>query len=257
MIKISSLCSGYGKIEVLHGVSLHCKRAEITSLIGPNGCGKSTLLKTLIGAVPIKSGKITVDGVPLGEMGEKIRAQRIAYLAQGKNVPDITVERMVLHGRFPYLSYPRKYRKCDYEAAYSALDKMGISELAEKPLALLSGGMRQKVYLAMALCQGADVILLDEPTTYLDISQQFKVDELSKELVAEGKTVLNVSHNLISALKNSDRIAVMDNGNLVAAGSPKEIIESEVIPAVFGVEVLSFEKDGVQEFYYKQRRGGE
>lgn len=257
MMELFKLCAGYGKEQVLYEASLKCEKGKISTLIGPNGCGKSTLLKTVIGMLPIKEGEIRIDGVSISELSEQMRAQKIAYLAQSKNVPDITVEKMVLHGRFPYLSYPRRYRKCDYEAAYAALEKMGIVDLADKALAVLSGGMRQKVYIAMALCQGAEVILLDEPATYLDISQQFKVDEISKELAAEGKTVLSVSHNIIAALKSSDAVAVMDKGKILAVGSPDEILKSGVIPRVFGVEVLSFESEGEREFYYRRRSEGE
>ncbi|MEE1053887.1 MAG: ABC transporter ATP-binding protein [Acutalibacteraceae bacterium] len=252
MIEISSLYAGYGDCEILHDVSLVCDSGKITTLIGPNGCGKSTLLKTVIGMLPIKKGDVILDGVSLQKMPDNIRAQKISYLSQGKNIPDITVERMVLHGRFPYLSYPRKYRKCDFEAAQNAMQKMGFLPLAKKPVSKLSGGMRQKVYIAMALCQGTDVIMMDEPNTYLDISQQLKISQISKELALNNKTVLTVSHDIISALKISDKIAVMSDGKIIYTGTPSQVVESGVVEKVFGVKILSFEADGEQEFYYKQ-----
>lgn len=252
MIEISSLCAGYGKTEILHSVSLKCEKGKITTLIGPNGCGKSTLLKAVTGLLPLKHGDIKADGVSVTALPDKIRAQKIAYLSQGKNVPDITVERMVLHGRFPYLSYPRKYRKSDFEAARCAMKKMGIEDLAAKTLAELSGGMRQKVYIAMALCQGADFILLDEPATYLDISQQLKLADICSQLASEGKAVLTVSHDIISALKNSDVIAVMNNGRIVATGTAREIIESKIIPEVFATEVVPMNNGYETEYFYRK-----
>lgn len=253
MIEISSLFTGYGKEDVLHGVNLKCESGKITTIIGPNGCGKSTLLKAVIGLLPAKKGTVTADGIPLNEISDKLRSQKIAYLSQGKNVPEITAERMVLHGRFPYLSYPRKYRKSDYEAARKAMEQMGIAELASTPISQLSGGTRQKVYIAMALCQGADIIMLDEPATYLDISQQMKISLICRDLALQGKTVLTVSHDIISALGNSDSIAVMNEGKIIKEGTPEEIIECGIIPEVFGVDVLSFKDGDSTEYYYRKR----
>lgn len=252
MIEISDVFSGYNKENVLNGASLICKKGEITSLIGPNGSGKSTLLKTIIGMLSVRDGDIRLDGVSVSKLSDSARAQKIAYLSQGKNIPDITVERMVLHGRFPYLSYPRKYRKCDYEATQKAMKTMEISHLARKPLSTLSGGMRQKVYIAMALCQGADIIMLDEPTTYLDISHQMKMFEICRKLANDKKTILMISHDIISALKNSDNIAIMSEGKIIKTGTAQEILNSNIIPQIFGVEVLTFNTDGIREFYYKE-----
>lgn len=251
MIEINSLFCGYQKEIVLKNLSLCCNTGEITTIIGPNGCGKSTLLKAITGILPVKSGDIKINGTSLCDLSHQKRAQKIAYLSQGKNIPDITALRMVLHGRFPYLSYPRKYSSSDYDLARQAMDKMGILSLGEKRLEELSGGMRQKVYIAMALCQGADVILLDEPATYLDISQQIKTDLICKELSEEGKTIICVSHDIISAVKNSHKIAVMDKGEIIMNDTPEKIIESEVIKKVFNVRVMPVVVNDTKEFYYK------
>jgi iron complex transport system ATP-binding protein len=252
MIRISNLSAGYEKENVLHQISLCCEKGKITTLVGPNGCGKSTLLKTIVGMLPIREGEALLEDVQLGSLSKRARAQRIAYLSQGKNLPDITVERMVLHGRFPYLSYPRKYRLADYEKAHKAMAMMGVEEYADKLLCTLSGGMRQKVYLAMALCQEADVILMDEPATYLDISQQIKMYELCRRLADEGKTILMVSHDLIAALKHSDHIVVMKEGHMMSAGAPAELLETDVIRDCFGVEAVAFVHDGETEYFYKK-----
>ena len=185
-------------------------------------------------------------------MRENSRAQKISYLAQGTNVPDITVENLVLHGRFPYLSYPRHYRACDRAAARKAMKKMSIQSIADRHLRELSGGMRQKVYIAMALCQETDVILMDEPMSYLDIDQQFKLADTMKNLADEGRTVISVLHDIILALKISDQIAVMENGRVVCAGSPEEILEKKIIPRIFHVETVPVICDGEIDYIYRK-----
>ncbi len=256
MLEIKGLFASYGKNEVLHGVDLTLGRGTLTSLIGPNGCGKSTLLRTVVGLLACTKGTISLDGVSLCRMPDSLRAQRIAYLAQSRDVPDVTVGRLVLHGRFPYLSYPRRYRRSDFEIARHAMERMGIEHLCDRPVAQLSGGMRQKAYIAMALCQQAQIIMLDEPAAYLDISEQLRLADMLRMLADEGRTVLAVSHDIVAALKNSDRIAVMQDGAVRAAGAAKDILESGVIPEVFGVEVLSSEQYGENEYFLRQRRQG-
>lgn len=251
MLEINGLFVSYGKNEVLRGVDLTLGRGTLTSLIGPNGCGKSTLLRSIVGAIGCTGGTVSLDGVPLQSMPRNLRAQRIAYLAQGRDIPDITVGRLVLHGRFPYLSYPRRYRSVDFEIAQGAMERMGIAELSERPVAQLSGGMRQKAYIAMALCQQAEIIMLDEPAAYLDISEQFRLAGMLRMLADEGRAVLAVSHDIAAALKSSDRIAVMQDGAVMAAGSAEDILESGVISEVFGVEVFSSEQYGEREFFFR------
>ena len=252
MLEIKNLCAGYGNFSVLHEASLSCESGKITTVIGANGCGKSTLLKSAVGLTDVSSGEILLDGSSVIKMRDNLRAQKISYLAQGKNVPDITVENLVLHGRFPYLSYPRRYRACDRAAAWKAMQKMGVETLADKHLRELSGGMRQKVYIAMALCQETDVILMDEPTSYLDIDRQFKLAETMKSLANEGRTVVAVLHDIILALKISDKIAVMENGHIVFTGTPEEILKEKIIPRVFHVDVLPAFCEGETEYVYRK-----
>ncbi|MBQ3489227.1 MAG: ABC transporter ATP-binding protein [Clostridia bacterium] len=252
MLEIKNLYAGYGNFSVLQDVSLCCETGKITTVIGANGCGKSTLLKSAVGMTDISSGEIILNGKSVRNMHGPLRAQKISYLAQGKNIPDITVKNLVLHGRFPYLSYPRRYRPQDYVAAEKALQKMGIENLADKYLRELSGGMRQKVYIAMALCQETEVILMDEPTTYLDIDRQFKLAETMKNLANEGRTVVAVLHDIILALKISDRIAVMENGRMVCVETPEEILEKKIIPRIFHVEIVPVLCGGELEYVYRK-----
>ena len=196
MLEIKNVTAGYGKHTVLNDVSVAFEKGKLTSIIGVNGCGKSTLLKALLGILPLSSGEIVIDGKELCSMSRIEIARSVAYLAQGKNTPDMTVEQMVLHGRFPYLSYPRRYREADREIARKAMDAVGILHLADKSLYELSGGMRQTAYIAMAIAQDTDYILLDEPTTYLDIAHQLELMKLLRGLANSGKGIVTVMHDL-------------------------------------------------------------
>lgn len=237
MIVIKDLYSGYGDDDILKGVSLNILNNKLTVIAGPNGCGKSTLLKTISGIIKKTSGSIFIDDVDLSNISPLDRAKRIAYLSQNRSVPDIAVKNLVLHGRFPYLSYPRRYRAEDREAVDIALERMGIEGLRDKMVSELSGGERQKVYIAMALAQGSDYLLLDEPTTFLDISHQFQLLDLAKELCSENKSVVMVLHNLESALSIADSFILLDKGRLLFEGSVDDVYSSKLIDKVFNVEI--------------------
>ncbi len=237
MIAIKDLYSGYGDDDILKGVSLNILNNKLTVIAGPNGCGKSTLLKTISGIIKKTSGSIFIDNVDLSNISPLDRAKRIAYLSQNRSVPDIAVKNLVLHGRFPYLSYPRRYRAEDREAVDIALERMGIEGLRDKMVSELSGGERQKVYIAMALAQGSDYLLLDEPTTFLDISHQFQLLDLAKELCSENKSVVMVLHNLESALSIADSFILLDKGRLLFEGSVDDVYSSKLIDKVFNVEI--------------------
>ncbi|MBR2131931.1 MAG: ABC transporter ATP-binding protein, partial [Oscillospiraceae bacterium] len=206
MFKIQNLRAGYAGKTILHDVSIDVPMGQVTVILGPNGCGKSTLLKTICGILSVETGEILLNGENLLTLPQKEIAQRVAYLSQSRQIPDITARRLVLHGRFPYLSYPRRYRPQDYAAANAAIEQMGMASLADMPLGCLSGGQRQKVYIAMALAQDTPVILLDEPTTYLDISHQLQLMRQAKELTAQGKTVVMIVHDLSHAMAVADQI---------------------------------------------------
>ena len=249
MIDIKDLHVSYEGSEVLHGVDAHFPKGKISVVTGPNGSGKSTTVKTLIRLVPADSGSISVDGSSLDSFTQTELARKIAYIPQGRNVPDITVSRMVMHGRFPYLSYPRKYRPEDREMVRRALEWVGLTELAHKKMDQLSGGQRQKVYLAMALAQDTDIILMDEPTTYLDIKNQFELLSTARQLTEEGKTVIMILHDLESVLRCADHVVLMDEGKAAASGSARDVLGSEAFRKAMGIE-LSFTRteDGLHCF---------
>ena len=247
MLKLEKVRAGYGKTEVLHGIDLELNAGELVTIVGPNGCGKSTLLKTATGILTPTAGSVTLDGEE--KLSPTATARKIAYLAQGKAAPEMDVGEMVLHGRFPHLTYPRRYGAKDKAIAREAMKRMGIADLKEKPMSTLSGGMRQKAYLAMALAQETDLILLDEPTAFLDISNAISLMNTLCELRKDGKGILAVLHDLPLAMAYSDRVIVMEGGRIVSSGTPEQIYESGVIDCVFGVEL----KKDKESFYFKQR----
>ncbi len=237
MLEIQDLRAGYPGKDVLKDVSISIPEGRITVILGPNGCGKSTLLKVLCGILPAAGGDVTLGGQSLLGFSQRQLAQRIAYLAQNRQIPDISVSRLVLHGRFPYLSYPRRYRREDRLAAEAAMAQMGLLPLADTRLQNLSGGQQQKAYIAMALAQDTPVILLDEPTTYLDISHQLQMMQQAQTLCGAGKTVVMVLHDLSHALQVAHEIVVMADGTVVAQGTPQAILDTGCLDAVFGVHV--------------------
>lgn len=249
MVEVRNLLVGYGEAPVLSDVSLAFPPGQVTGVLGPNGCGKSTLLKASLGLIPIQGGQVLVDGQDLATLSPREVAQRAAYLAQSRSVPSITARRMVLHGRFPYLSYPRRYRSEDYQMADQALQWADASDLAGRSMDRLSGGQRQKVYLAMALAQDTQTILMDEPTTFLDISHQLEVMALARRLSNLGRAVVLVLHDLDLALRGCDRIALLSGGSLRALGSPEEVFLSGVLDEVFHVRVGRMNTEEGWQYY--------
>ena len=251
MIIARNLSAGYFENAVLKDLNFSAECGKITVVVGPNGCGKSTLLKVMAGIHPYTAGEIFIDGKDIKELTARERACQIAYLAQSKPIPDITVLRMVLHGRFPYLAYPRKYRKEDMMIARRAIQQMGIEKLENCPMQTLSGGTRQKVYIAMALAQDTPLIFMDEPTTYLDAAYQLQTMEQAAALAAAGKAVVMVLHDLPLALRTADCIAVMQEGRIVKCGDPQSVFEDGCLDRVFGIRVKRVCIDQHWQYYYE------
>lgn len=246
MISITDLHASYEGAEILHGINAAFPEGKISVLMGPNGCGKSTTLRSLVRMVPEMSGSLTLDGQDLGALTPQELARRIAYLPQSRNVPDISVERLVLHGRFPYLSYPRRYRKEDREKVTQALEWVGLKAMRERKMENLSGGQRQKAYLAMALAQDTEVILMDEPTTFLDIKNQFEMLDRARVLADGGKTVVMILHDFESILHYADHVVLMAEGRVLTTGDAKTVLRSVEIKAAFGVQPCFYEtEDGI------------
>lgn len=248
MLEIRNLTAGYHGRAVLQDVCLNLPLDCVTGIIGPNGCGKSTLLKAALGLISPMGGEVLADGRHLEDLKRHEIARWVAYLAQGREIPDMTVEQMVLQGRFPHLHYPYRYSRRDRKLAYAAMERVGIAHLAGEPLSALSGGMRQIAYIAMALAQDTPYVLLDEPTTYLDPAHQLSLMGLLREISKDGRGVAAVMHDLPLALTFSDRIAVMAEGRVILAASPREVVNSGVIEEVFGVRIRE-DSEGFRVMY--------
>ena len=250
MIELRNLHAGYPGRPVLKGVDLELRPGEVLAVLGPNGCGKSTLLRAANGLLHRTGGEVLLDGVPLESMTAKEIARKAAYLPQSRPVPSLTAGRMVLHGRFPHLSYPRRYRQEDNQAVSRALAWADASDLANRPMGELSGGQRQKVYLAMALAQDAPTLLMDEPTTFLDVGHQLEVTAMARRLAEEGRAVVMVLHDLPLALRWADDIALLSVGRLAAYGTAEEVYASGRLDRVFGVALRRVETESGWQYYY-------
>jgi len=234
-LSCTALCAGYGKKPVLHDISADIPRGTLTVLAGPNGCGKSTLLQCLAGALALRSGEITLCGKPLTAYTPLERARILTILPQFRIPTELTAFSAALSGRFPYLSFPRRYGESDRAAALDALRVVGAEQFRDRPVRELSGGERQKVYLAAALAQDTEILLLDEPCTGLDIGAELDLLELLKELARKGKTVVLSHHNLVSALEIADRVIVMKEGEVLAQGGAEEVLGA--VEDAFGVKL--------------------
>lgn len=236
MLDCVGLTTGYGSSPISRSIDLHVEPGELFTLIGPNGCGKTTLLKTMAGLLPPLEGTIQLEGSPLDRLSQRELARKRAYLPQLREVPDITVEALVGHGRFPYLGFSRQMTRTDREALEEAMVLTGVAQWRGRRVSELSGGQRQRVYLAMTVAQDTPVLLWDEPTTYLDVNHRLELMELARKLNRAGRTLIMTLHDLADALAISHRVCLMDRTGAVAAlGTPDEVFESRAIDRVFAV----------------------
>ena len=235
MFELQRVAVGYDEKPLLQNISFAVQNGQITTLVGTNGCGKTTLLKAIARQLSLLEGKILLQGRSIQEYDRKEFARAAAFMPQVRNIPEITVRGLVSHGRFPYLGLSRQMTTKDRAAVEEAMQVTGVARWANRDLRELSGGERQRVYLAMALAQGGQTILLDEPTTYLDVAAQFELLELLRTLADQGKTVLLVLHDLAQALQYSDRVAVLSQGKLAAFDTPANLFEQKLLDGIFGV----------------------
>ncbi|QVN23279.1 ABC transporter ATP-binding protein [Burkholderia pyrrocinia] len=243
------LSLGYGPCRIVDNLSLSVEPGRITVLLGPNGSGKSTLLRALGGLLAPRGGDALLDGVSLRQWPRRRLARRIAFLAQTQDIPPgLKVQELVRHGRFAHRNWLRGETDDDRDAVEWALEMTGLVPMRDRPLVALSGGERQRVWIAMALAQRADILLLDEPTTYLDLGHQFDVMQTLRRLNEEfGLTLVMSLHDLNQAMRFADRAIVMRDGRLVADGEPVDVLTPAFIADVFQVrsERLHGASDGV------------
>jgi len=232
------ISAGYDNRIILQDVSLEIPPGRISAIIGANASGKSTLLKTLARIIRPVSGTVLLDGRPIHRLPSRQFARIVGLLPQSPIVPEgISVADLVGRGRFPHQRMFGGWSRKDYEAVAEAMDMMNITELANANIDELSGGQRQRVWIAMALAQQTDILFLDEPTTFLDITYQVEILDLLTDLNRTlGKTIVMVLHDINLAARYADYLFAMKNGRLAAQGTPSEVITRETVRDVFGLE---------------------
>lgn len=241
MIHAEALCVGYRRRLVLRALSLSAPRGQITVLLGANGSGKSTLLKALAGILPSRAGVILLDGQPLADFTPRELAARTAYMPQTRPTTSLTVEQLLCCARFPHVGLSRPLTAEDRHAVASAAERCRVTPFLHRRVDTLSGGEQQRVYLAMALAQGAPLLLLDEPTAHMDIAAAFETAALLRSLREEGHTILLAMHDLPLALSLADRVVILDHGTDTFAGTPADAVASGAVSRAFGVQVSSCE----------------
>ncbi|MFG1798479.1 ABC transporter ATP-binding protein [Nocardia sp. NPDC049149] len=229
---------GYGDRVIVDGLTLDIAPGVITTVIGPNGCGKSTLLRSLGRLLRPQAGRVLLDGKAISTMKTKDVARVIGMLPQSPVAPEgLTVADLVARGRHPHQSWFRQWSAADEAEVFAALEQTGIADLADRALDELSGGQRQRAWISMALAQGTDILLLDEPTTYLDLAHAVDVLDLVDRLHADlGRTVVMVLHDLNLAIRYSDELLVMREGRIVAHGRPSDIVTVDLLREVFDLD---------------------
>ncbi|WP_069162751.1 ABC transporter ATP-binding protein [Nocardia altamirensis] len=230
----------YGDRVVIDGLDLVLPGSSVTAIVGPNACGKSTLLRGLTRLLRPSGGTVTLDGADIHRMSARALALRMGLLPQQPITPEaITVEALVRLGRYPHQRLLRPWSATDQAAVEDALRRTGTAELRDQQVDQLSGGQRQRAWIALALAQDTDLLLLDEPTTFLDLRHQLDVLDLVADLHEEaGRTVVMVLHDLGQAARYADHLVVLHDGRLAAAGPPAEVLEADLIRTVFGVDCL-------------------
>lgn len=247
-IRTKDLNISYGNLDIVKDLNLEIPKGKITTIIGSNGCGKSTILKTLARIIKPKSGSIYINDKELNSQDSKELAKAMAVLPQSPKAPNgLTVEELISYGRFPHQKGFGKLKDEDKNIINWALEKTRILEFRDRPIEALSGGQRQRAWIAMALAQETDILLLDEPTTYLDLAHQLEVLKLLEELnKKEGRTIVMVIHELNNAARFADHMIGVKKGKIVCQGTAHEVMTKENLREIFNIdaEIVNEPKSG-------------
>jgi iron complex transport system ATP-binding protein len=245
-MKVQELSLGYAERPVVHGISLDLPAGSLTAIIGPNGSGKSTLLRGMARLLRPHTGSVWLDGVDIATMSGNQLARRLGLLPQSPHTPEgLTVGDLVGRGRFPHRSWYQRWSPRDEEAVHRAVDRVGLLDRITEPVAQLSGGQRQRAWLAMVLAQDTQYLLLDEPTSYLDLAHAVEVMTLARSIAhGGGRTVVCVLHDLTLAARFADHLVVVDQGRVAASGVPRELLTEELLQRVFTLRASVIEVEG-------------
>lgn len=237
-LQVTNLKVGYDAHQIIEDLSIDIPDGQITTIIGANGCGKSTLLKAITRLIPYQSGSVILDGRSIEQMNTKALARELAILPQNpESTSGLLVEELISYGRFPHQKLFSNLTQKDKDIIEWALEVTNTIEFRKRTVDALSGGQKQRVWIALALAQETDIILLDEPTTYLDMAHQLEILELLQQLnQKEKRTIVMVLHDLNQAARFSDYIIALTNGSLVKAGVPLEIMQKDILKKVFQIE---------------------
>lgn len=240
------MVAGYGGHPVLRGVSVDFEPGRLNVLIGPNGCGKSTLLKAIMGFLPLSAGEITLAGRPVTAIGRKALAREIAYLPQDSHCPDyMTLGELIELAGYARTSPITGPSVRDRLLFRQALERVGLADMAHRPLTSLSGGQRQRAWIAMVLAQDTPIILMDEPVNHLDLKYQYAVLGLVQSLaLKQGKTIVMVLHDINLATTFADEVIMLHDGQVVAKGPAGQVMTSSNVGQVFDLDVEIFERQG-------------
>ncbi|MDN4474081.1 ABC transporter ATP-binding protein [Demequina zhanjiangensis] len=238
-LKTSEAVIGYGGPPIVRGVDVEIPDGQITAIIGPNGCGKSTLLRALARLLTPTEGTVLLDGTDIHRIPTREVARRVGLLPQSPIAPaGITVRELVARGRTPHQKVLRPWSPEDETAVMSALHSTQLTDIADESVDQLSGGQRQRAWIAMALAQDTPVMLLDEPTTYLDIAHQYEVLDLLHRLHhRQARTIVMVVHDLHQAARYAHHVIAMSEGEVAASGAPSEVLTEQLVSSVFGLDV--------------------
>lgn len=236
-LEVENITTQYDHHVISKNLSVEIPDQSFTVIIGPNACGKSTLLRTLSNLIKPSKGHVILDGKEIGTYQSKDVAKKLGLLPQSSTAPDgMTVANLIAHGRYPYQNFFQQWTDEDEQAVVTAMELTNTTDLADRFVDELSGGQRQRVWVAMVLAQQTPLLLLDEPTTYLDIAHQIELLELFTDLHEQGHTIVAVLHDLNHATRYASHLIAMKAGQIMAQGSPSEIVTEELIEEVYGLK---------------------